>query len=333
MHLRRVGGQQVDGAAARLVPSQRGIVLQPVAGAIHVHRQAALIRLGVERLSMGARRGWGSQEWDVCMVAAERGAHCAPSCSAPAWHGTHGGLTAAARTVAHVERRTAARVPALRPGPTASAFAISKHAASACQGFSAPCHHTFSSGSCALARICGRWPRVKRLPTKGEAGWRSGAAQPGCGAAARQAASMGCRQSAHLPSQHAASRCAAIASAEAAQPGANTQHPMCCPAQAGARLALHPPACVKAALVLAVAPQVGKVDEQPVHAVGAQRGSAGKGHEAAADVVAQVLQAGVDGVRTPPEVERVRVVELGAVAVLLGHTGGSKGGGYQWLRV
>jgi xanthosine utilization system XapX-like protein len=41
--LGHVAGQQVDGAAPRLVPAQRRIVLQPVAAAVHVHRQVAHI--------------------------------------------------------------------------------------------------------------------------------------------------------------------------------------------------------------------------------------------------------------------------------------------------
>jgi hypothetical protein len=36
-----VAGQQIDSAAPRLVPAQRCVVLQPVAAAVHVHRQVA----------------------------------------------------------------------------------------------------------------------------------------------------------------------------------------------------------------------------------------------------------------------------------------------------
>ena len=53
--LRPVGRREVDGGAAAGVASQRRIVLQPVAGAVLVHRHAAQVRLRVRRRQRGAQ--------------------------------------------------------------------------------------------------------------------------------------------------------------------------------------------------------------------------------------------------------------------------------------
>ncbi len=50
--LRAVAGQQVHGAAAGLVAAQRGVVLQPVARAVHLHRQP---RAEAGRVARGQR--------------------------------------------------------------------------------------------------------------------------------------------------------------------------------------------------------------------------------------------------------------------------------------
>ncbi len=81
----------------------------------------------------------------------------------------------------------------------------------------------------------------------------------------------------------------------------------------------HPPAPIKRLLVHAVPPHIRQVHIQPLQPMRPQRARLCKPQQAAAPVVAQMLQARVQRVRAPSEVERVRVVELGGVPELARH--------------
>ena len=79
------------------------------------------------------------------------------------------------------------------------------------------------------------------------------------------------------------------------------------------------PPLVVGKLVLPLAPHVCDVRQHPVQTTRPERSGLGKGHEAAGDVVAHVVEVRVHRVGAAAEVQIVRVEEAGGVAELAGH--------------